>query len=1117
MMPSVPEPAARGAVSRLFHTFANAMLERTLPRLRDWLRGRFGEGAQLDGMELDGATIRLRGAVLPLGDTIRLDVDDASFRVRPDALGDRAPIRLDTLRGTLRVPHPDGPLFEAHIELESEPRDSVVGGVSPRPLPRDRQSRTALPPQGARFAREVDPWVRGVLHVRDARWRTTHGEGGAAPMSGVVKVEVTTDAWSLGDGELRAADARVSLDARGLLGDGERRLTHARIVATDARAGHYVDALLALAGQIRHIAVPFVFASTLDGELRFDADEGVHADLALRTSTSSLRLKADVTAASPALAQATLEGTLGWADLWPEGLPALDPAPPALALSATLSGAIDRAALDARVGWGSEAQVTVRGTAGSEAIALAVEGSVSPNAFAPILASRARVESDAPLVVRGTMEGAPSSLETRLWITCAELLGHTATRGRPFAIRALEARAERTTETTVHVVARLGDGSAELAMQAGAPARLELASLDPEGVVALFDLAGMGHVMSAKDEEPAAWMRLPPDTRAGATITKDGDAVTGRLEVTTPRTSLALDPLSVSLSDGAFDGSRLSGHLAFEDGLTLGWFPADVRPQRLGRVTGTLLLCGAGARFVMEGPVQSASMGLISASRPHVPPVVLSELEGTLAIRADGMAVSGLRGRAFGGPITIDGGFPWGGAPVPDGPDWLRLRLGGLSKGLCGWSNAALGLDGTLPELTLDGEVRWTSLGRWLGKTRVRAEHSTLAVDLDVSPEGALEGTRVEGELAFSDLAPLLPRGPIAIVRQGTMKIEGRAEGTLDAPGLALEARANAVGVRVGEETSVELVVPLVEVRAHVNRHRALWSDVRGRFYGGIVRSQGVFGWSGEGFRGVQATLAVSDAKIDRVPTPDGRRMGEHVEGLLSGQLELRRKSLDEPFTARGAVTLESASYPVLARAAGPLGRYGLDPPDPVGRGPLSANVRYRGERWELSELSVATASGALRGRVLVHTDGRLAGETHVVVNERYLRSSPLLEIPAVIAGDVRIPVSLGGTLASPRTDADLVGALDDLLGASRIGRNVASAFEALVDEIAGSPPPRRAYPASPPRRSTVKTQNIDALLDHLVDEDEEYDQSLDFLLDKGLSPDTIAELIEKRRAARQR
>ena len=1083
MMPAVSDPAARGAVSRLFHTFANAMLERTLPRLRDWLRDRFGEGAQLDAMELDGAIIRLRGAVLPLGDTIRLDVDEASFRVRPDALGDRAPLRLDTLHGTLRVPHADGPLFEAPIELESEPRDSS------------------------------DHWVRGILHVSGARWRTTHGEGDSAPMSGVVKVEVTTDAWALSDGELRAADAHVTLDARGLLGDGQRRLTGARIVATNARAGHYVDALLALAGQVREIAVPFVFASMLDGELRFDADEGVHADLALRTSTSSLRLKADAT--SEAITLATLEGALGWTDLWPADLPALDPPPPPLALHATLSGPLTRAELDGRLGWGSEAEVTVRGVAGTEAIGLTLDGLVSPRAFASILASRARIESEAPLVVRGSMEGAPSRLETRVAITCAELLGRTAARDRSFAIRALELRAERATETTVRVSAQLGEGRAELALED--LTRVTLSSLDPESVVALLDLAGIGHVMSARHEEPAAWMRLPPDSRASATIAKDGDRVSGRVEVTTPRTSLALEPLVVSLPDGGFDGTMLNGHLAFEDGLTLGWFPADVRPQGIGRVTGTLRLSGAGEHFVMEGPVQSASMGVVSASRPHVPPVVLSELEGTLAIRTDGMAISGLHGRAFDGPVTIDGGFPWGGAPTPDGPDWLRLRLSGQSKGLCGWLKAATGLDGPLPELSLDGDVRWTSLGRWLGKTRVRSELTALSVDLDVSPEGALEGTRVEGELALRDLAPLLPRGPMGLVPQGTMKLEGRAEGSLDAPGLALEARANAVGVRVGEETSVELVIPLVEARAHVNRHRMLWSDVRGRFYGGTVRSQGVFGWSGDGFRGVQATLAVTDAKMDRVPTPDGKRMGELVEGLLSGELKLRRKSLDGPFTARGAIVLESASYPALARAAGPLGRYGLDPPDPVGRGPLRANVRYADERWDVSELSVATSSGALSGRLLVHTDGRLAGETHVHVNERYLRSSPLLEIPAAIAGDVRIPVSLGGTLASPRTHADLVGALDDLLGASRIGRNVANAFGALVDEIAGNPPPRRPHPASPPRRSAVKTQNIDALLDHLVDEDEEYEPSLDFLLDKGLSPDTIAELIERRRAARER
>ncbi|MCB9598701.1 MAG: hypothetical protein H6719_38655, partial [Sandaracinaceae bacterium] len=160
--------AERGAVGRVFHAFANAVLARTLPTVREWLASRFGPHATVGAMELDGSRVRLRDARLPIGPTAVLEVDVATFAARAS---ESAPLLLERLEGRLVVPDDDGGTrFCAPLVLDGE-----------------------AAPTGAE-------WVHGVVTVTDARWTASAGRDAQAPLSGTVTATVTSSEWSLTDG-----------------------------------------------------------------------------------------------------------------------------------------------------------------------------------------------------------------------------------------------------------------------------------------------------------------------------------------------------------------------------------------------------------------------------------------------------------------------------------------------------------------------------------------------------------------------------------------------------------------------------------------------------------------------------------------------------------------------------------------------------------------------------------------------------------------------------------------------------------------------------------------------------------------------------------------------------
>src|SRR5690242_11523056 len=85
----------------MFESFANALIERTLPRVRDWLTERFGPGATLGSMEVEGKKVHLDDVRIPLGTRIVVTATRATFVTSADDLmsGGFDALSLERLEG----------------------------------------------------------------------------------------------------------------------------------------------------------------------------------------------------------------------------------------------------------------------------------------------------------------------------------------------------------------------------------------------------------------------------------------------------------------------------------------------------------------------------------------------------------------------------------------------------------------------------------------------------------------------------------------------------------------------------------------------------------------------------------------------------------------------------------------------------------------------------------------------------------------------------------------------------------------------------------------------------------------------------------------------------------
>lgn len=270
--------------SRFLQGLANAVLDKTLPRMRRWLEERFGPQAELSQLRVEGERVILEGARLPLGPLIVLRVERAAFALEPS----RRRFSLTALKGALAV--------------EGDGDDHVTAPI-------ELVATTATD----------DAWVAGTLQVSGATWRQTVGEGSHHPLSGTVQVFVNLARWELFDGHFESAESQVWLSASGPMessaGGG---LDEASFVFREARAGHLVDGLTALAAQPLERPVPLPRAARLTGEIRWK--QGV-VEIESSVVTAASRLELALAVEGTALREGSLRGEVALADLRQVGVP----------------------------------------------------------------------------------------------------------------------------------------------------------------------------------------------------------------------------------------------------------------------------------------------------------------------------------------------------------------------------------------------------------------------------------------------------------------------------------------------------------------------------------------------------------------------------------------------------------------------------------------------------------------------------------------------------------------------------------------------------------------------------------------------------------------------------
>jgi hypothetical protein len=210
------------------------------------------------------------------------------------------------------------------------------------------------------------------------------------------------------------------------------------------------------------------------------------------------------------------------------------------------------------------------------------------------------------------------------------------------------------------------------------------------------------------------------------------------------------------------------------------------------------------------------------------------------------------------------------------------------------------------------------------------------------------------------------------------------------------------------------------------------WNRLTARLYGGSVTSSGRLARkTGR----LDATLAWRDLRIEDVPTRASgeRALAAILAGACSGEVRFERASrAANALGATGHVSLAEPRFLFVQSLAEPLSRYRLPAIDARGTKPATMTLRL--ERGELVAEPIALSLEGLDvdGVLRLREGRRVLGRLVVRLRDAYLAQSPLLAIPAALAGEVAIPLYILGTPGAIDVQTDALEILDGLLKAPR-------------------------------------------------------------------------------------
>ena len=1064
----------------LLDSLANTLLDLGLPRIRAWLQQRFGPEAEVARVRLEGADVILEGARLPLEGAAVLIIDEARARVGTGA----SKLRLLELRGRILVEATRR--FTAPVEFIDE-------------------------------AGRPEQWVHGRLSVRDASWTSSHGEEDQAPLSGEVFARLSSESWALSEGRLTCAAAEIELRAAGTMRDGaEMPVQNARLGFTRARAGHLFDALLALAGQELELTRALPWTALLDGEAHFDAIEGLRADLRADLGEGHELGVEGKLALDGALSEVRLRGALD-----PRVVPLLEPWTQTFAaeselaaeLEATVEGSLEAPRWTAKLRLPS---VDLRALPSCPLRELVVEGQGS------LSEASGRMSASGP--------GGLGIQAFASWDPAAGAGG------------AVEGRVE----LGGSALAVTASFDAELQIEASAEGRVELGDLAifaPELVGDFVTPAGAALELRVEGSPTAARIEARArvdrfcvrerqidlrDAELELSGTLGSEGFTGRLGLETGSSALALEPLRIEDGpEGArLEGSVLAGRLSSQDlqSFVLIEEPVELLPD--AHVRGRLDLSGPLAAPVLDGEVSSEAIALrIPAGSKRVK-VVATEAAGRIRVEPTRFIYEKIGFRWASSRLAMSGELPYSGARGEQPA--ARVEMIEIHPALVA-TVACIAAGGFVATVEGHGEAAWrvpTSL-RTLGileahidgaveaQLGFETEDTTLVASVAMH-EGQLRGT-CSGRLATADLARIgaLAHLPVALEPQGHLRVDLELGGTSAAPQVRAKIEAKTPMIRFGGEC---FVIDSLGVDARVDARLVQIERLHLERGGGSLDASGEWRLDRPSAR---AQLRWRGLEIDDLPLdPRGaKRVRAYVTGRSEGRLELHwlGRGLGG-LSAQGRVELEQAAYPFLYAFESTLRRLGLPEPRIAGTTPAHVELSFDGEHLRLMKLRGAVRGCALEGEVRIARTGALDGALHATVPASYLERSPLLVLPARLTGDLRVPVSVGGTIDEPRFEPDVMATVSGIFGrgSERPGK---SRVDAWLDKPMRPPDiperlrRRKASPkAKPPSADSVK--DVEARI--LDGEPEEGDALIRQLMERGVDLEVIDRILARRRKGRR-
>ena len=1078
-----------------FDSFANAMLERSLPAIRDWLSSRLGDGARIGSVTLDERTVVVSDAQIPIGARVTLNVQEARLDARPeDLIAGLPPARLRSLRGTVEA-------REGQLRVFSAPIEFVGSGAS------------------------KDAWVQGEVRLGGATWKLESEVGDALPIYGTAQVHIDGDGWRVRDAALTTGASRTRFNGAGGLRGA--RLTAAKINTEFARWVHLRATLSAFLGRSPATPIPVPLSAVIGGQASLNAGRW-EADLTLRSDRSDLALTLETR--SGQVLRSELTGAADASELLPASADRLmdRDRSGAAHVHATASGPFD--ALDAEIDlrWDGlvapwldgprpatatlEIEEARRGTVSLRIegagvlrgrLGIAPFGSIDGEAQATLHPSALvlgplRADGDPVEVVAqigGTRKEPDLSLTLEGPRVSARRERESITLRRARADIELRGREGRLTVHRAEVSARVGPGSARAVFD-GTETALSLARVDAEQALAGVSLFFEQSVVGTR---PGSRFVLPEAAQLWANLTLCGRDVTGTAHLEAAHSRLSLTPFRYRA--GSFDGTKATSTLAFDDAVALGLFGGSaLAPRGKEKASVRLELTGTGEamRFRVRAEAPRTPIG------PADAPTIATLHEGALELEIGPQVfeMRALTGRLFGGQLEARGGVRGEGEQRVLHLDLLRLTDAnrGLRERLLG-DRRSISHD-VLRGLSLDVRLSG-ALDHLSGRASARTDLSAVELVIDTADGVIARGSSLSGHLHPRDLSPWL--APVVIDGDPyalTASITGRLRSPEVRGTIVSDAQSISIGARGAEgSASVRFDAAQLQVEfelgpdgasvpaasAIVGGGRVQLSAVRSRLLGGLL-----------------ARLDIRDLELGSI-----EGIADELEGALSLKASLwQLGALGVSATAQ----VDRPKYRALRRLSMMFARYGLRDPDPASISPLTATLRIQDGELEINSVQARHEAFELVARGRRSAFGIWRADAEVTVTSAFLETSHLFVGPARWFGDVVVPVRASGPEGRVRVHADLMAALDHILKRTRLGRGLERAINALFERTAEARAARTK--SSAPKQLPASTlTSVDALVDQIARDATPAGPAVGALLDRGLTPEEIVERVRRRRS----